>query len=207
MFQYHTGSFLKDCDSLVIHNGIDLNVFKPYNHVTNDRVLILGVANPWSKRKGLRDFYKLRNMLDINSYDMLLIGLNDNQLKELPEGITGIKKTESLQELAIYYSRADVFVNLTYADNFPTVNLEAQACGTPVITYRTGGSPEAIDKGTGIVVEQGNLQEVVEAIESIRLLAPEERRKQRERCRKRAENNYEKNKCYKEYISLYESLC
>lgn len=199
-------SYFKDYDIRVIHNGIDLNVFKPCDTNKNERFQILGVASIWSKGKGLYDIFKLRQLLDINKYEITLVGLNDNQMKELPAGINGVKRTDSVQELAEFYASTDAFVNLTYADTFPTVNLEALACGTPVITYRTGGSPETIDEQTGIVVEQGNLNELIEAIERIRLMTPEEKKLQRERCRKRAENNYEKNKCYKEYISLYKSL-
>lgn len=114
----------------------------------------------------------------------------------------GITRTESQHELAEYYSMADVFVNLTYLDTFPTVNLEALACGTSVITYKTGGSPESDDDNTGLVVEQGDLNGVVEAICSLKLnpLSSLD-------CRARAEKHFDKEKCFEEYISLYNELC
>ena len=70
-----------------------------------------------------------------------------------------------MQELAEIYTAADVFLNLTYEDNYPTVNLESQACGTPCITYRTGGSVESVP--TENVVEQGDLESIKKLIEKI----------------------------------------
>ena len=105
--------------------------------------MILGVASTWDKRKGLDDFVKLRTMID-RGYAIVLVGLSEKQIKSLPEGIVGIRRTESVNQLAELYSLADVFVNPTYVDNFPTTNIEALACGTPVVTYNTGGSPEAV---------------------------------------------------------------
>ena len=141
-------SFLKDCNVHTIHNGVDIDKFRPMDgnrirdkHKLDGKFVILGVASPWNTRKGLDDFYRLRTMLS-DEFAIVMVGLKPKQIEKLPEGIIGIARTESQQELAEYYSMADVFVNLTYLDTFPTVNLEALACGTPVITYRTGGSPE-----------------------------------------------------------------
>lgn len=134
----------------VINNGIDLNVFhetkseikKKYG-IANKSV-ILGVASQWSERKGLRDFIRLSRMLD-KRYQIVLIGLTKKQLSQLSSAIMGIERTSSGQELAMWYTAADVFVNPTYEDNYPTVNLEALSCGTPVVTYRTGGAAEMIE--------------------------------------------------------------
>lgn len=155
-------SFLGKYDVSVIHNGIDINIFKPTpsdfreKYHLEDKRIILGVASPWSPRKGFDDFIKLSHMLD-DSMKIVMVGLNDKQLKELPENIIGIKRTNNAKELAEIYTAADVFFNPTYEDNYPTTNLEALACGTPVVTYRTGGSPESISEETGAVVEKGNL--------------------------------------------------
>ena len=97
----------------------------------------------------------------------MLVGLTAKQISSLPAGIRGISRTENRDELAALYAMADVFVNPTYVDNFPTTNIEALACGTPVITYRTGGSPEAIDEKTGIVVEKGDIRELRNAVETV----------------------------------------
>lgn len=167
-------SFLKEYNIEVINNGIDLDVFKPtessfrQENNLNDKSIILGVANVWDERKGFRYFIELSKLID-NRSTIVLVGLNDKQLKGLPKNIIGIKRTNSLKELAAIYSAADVFVNPTLEDNFPTTNLEALACGTPVITFNTGGSTESIDDTCGIVVDKGNVNELMDAINKINL--------------------------------------
>ena len=144
-------SFLKDYPIKVIHNGIDLNVFKPTSSNFRERYnlenkkIILGVASVWDDRKGFKDFLKLSELIDDNTR-IVLVGVNDKQIKLLSPKIIGIRRTNSTKELAEIYTAADVFFNPTYEDNYPTVNLEAQACGTPVITYNTGGSIESVPK-------------------------------------------------------------
>lgn len=142
-------SFLKEYPIEVINNGIDLNVFKPTEsdfrekYGLQDKKIILGVASVWDKRKGLDDFFELAKIIS-EDYRIVLVGLNDKQLKRLPKNVIGVKRTNSVAELAGLYSTADVLFNPTYEDNYPTVNLEAQACGTPVVTYPTGGSVESV---------------------------------------------------------------
>ena len=162
---------------------------------------MLGVASIWDKRKGLDDFIKLNELLS-EEYKIILVGLNKKQIESLPTNIIGIERTESVHELAELYSMADVFVNPTYSDNFPTTNIEALACGTPVITYKTGGSPEAIDEKTGIVVEQGNINQLKEAIE----LVAKDKSIYTENCRERAVNLYNKQDRFNDYIKLFNSL-
>lgn len=200
-------SFLKNCHVHTIHNGVDVQKFRPIDgkrirdkHNVNGKFILIGVASPWNTRKGMDDFLHLSTMLS-DDFAIIMVGLKPEQIEKLPNGIIGIARTESQQELAEYYSMADVFVNLTYLDTFPTVNLEALACGTPVITYRTGGSPETIDDKTGFVVEQGNLDGVVNAICRLR-----EHPLSSESCRKRAEEHFDKDKCFEEYIRLYDNL-
>ena len=204
---YVKESYLSEKPIQVIYNGVDLDKFKPLTkerlqnkHNLQGKCVILGVASPWNQRKGFNDFLELRKKLD-ESYAIVLVGLTEKQIQLLPEGVIGISRTESQHELAEYYSLADVFCNLTYLDTFPTVNLEALACGTPVITYRTGGSPEAVDDKTGIVVEQGNIEGVVQAIKLVNKhqLSPTD-------CRERAERLYDKDSCFNKYIELYNSL-
>lgn len=162
-------SFLNKYPIKVIHNGIDLNIFKAlksnikdeYN--IKDKKIILGVAAVWDRRKGLNDFLKLSKLID-DSWRIVLIGISKDQKKNLPPNILGLYKTDSTKQLAEWYSTADVFVNPTYEDNYPTVNMEAISCGTPVITYNTGGSPESLDANTGIIVKKGNVEEIFKAI-------------------------------------------
>lgn len=195
-------SFLRDKPIYVINNGVDLNVFKDSESFdTNKKSFhVLAVSNVWNKDKGFDDILKLREIFS-NEYEITIVGVTKQQLNSLPQGIVGIERTQNVHELVALYSKADVFINPTYADNFPTVNLEALACGTPVITYRTGGSPEALDEKTGVVVEQGDINGLAVAIQKMKenpLFSAD--------CRKRAEDYFEKDKCFEKYIELYNSL-
>lgn len=163
-------SFLKNLHVEVINNGVDLTVFKPtfgnYFEKFNiaDKKIILGVSSTWVPSKGIYDFYKIADQLG-SDYQVVLVGLAQEQIKQLPNNILGIARTDSVQELAEIYTAASVFVNPTYEDNYPTTNLEALACGTPVITYKTGGSIEAVvESGYGHIVEQGDIINMVKAI-------------------------------------------
>ena len=162
-------SFLKEYPVEVHYNTIDTNVFKPTpsdfreRYGLQDKFIVLGVANVWEERKGLYDFYKLAQMLD-DRYAIVLVGLSKKQIKALPKNIKGIERTNSAKELAAIYTAADVFVNPTYEDNYPTVNLEAQACGTRVITYDTGGCRETLYARDANVVCIGNVNEIFEKI-------------------------------------------
>lgn len=200
-------SFLKDSPIKVIHNGTDLEAFKPQGNdirkkysIDSGKNIVLGVASVWHERKGLIDFIKLA------SYDKLqviLVGVTDEIKNQLPRNIIAISRTNSQQDLAELYTCADVFVNPTYDDNFPTTNIEALACGTPVITYNTGGSSEAVDSETGIVVEKGDVQGIVEAIKQ---LSNKDRTALRDACRNRAIRLYNKNDRFQDYINLYKEL-
>lgn len=199
-------SFLKNKKIYVIKNGVNLNTFRPLcdniKRTDKDRIFrILAVSNIWNKEKGFSDIIKLRKILLKDDFDITVVGLNKNQLDNLPNGIVGIRRTSNVQELVELYSNADVLINPTYADTFPTVNLEALACGTPVITYRTGGSPETVDEKTGIVVNQGDVDGMAEAIKKIKNhpLSAED-------CRERAVQYFDKDKCFERYISLYKQL-
>ena len=194
-------SFFKDKTHLVIHNGIDINRFRPTKEKNTDRFRILGAALPWSKAKGIDDFFALRALLPISEYEIIMVGLDEKQIKYLPSGIVGIERTHNVEELVDLYSSSHVLANLTYADNFPTINLEALACGTPVITYKTGGSPEALSEKTGVVVKQGDVKAVAEAIANMKSSSLSS-----EDCRKRAVSMFNKEYCFKRYIDLYYDL-
>lgn len=201
-------SFLKDYSVQVIHNGIDLETFMPSTERDiisklglNGKKILLGVASVWEKRKGLEEFIELRRILD-PSYHIILVGLTEKQIKSLPSGITGLTRTNNVSELVELYSSADLFVNPTLEDNFPTTNLEALASGTPVITYNTGGSPEAIDENTGITVPYKDVNQLKDSI----IFTCEKKPFSTEACRKRAEQNFNQNEVFSKYISLYKTL-
>lgn len=195
-------SFLSKYQTITINNGIDLSVFKPYKIHQNNEFIILGVANIWDERKGLNDFIQLSSLLHENE-KIVLIGIKENQKKLIPQGIKCLERTENQKELAMYYSKAIAFLNLTYEDNFPTTNLESLACGTPIITYNTGGSPESIDSDTGFIVNQGDLNCIRSSLD---LIEKNGKEYYIEKCYQRAKILFDKENCYKQYISLYKTI-
>lgn len=194
-------SIYKYKDISVIQNGIDLNIFKPTDTNNNGKFKILGVANVWDNNKGYPDILLLRKKLDIDLFDITMVGLSQTQIKELPKGINGIAPTSNQEELAKIYSQSDVLINPTYADTFPTVNLEALACGTPVITYNTGGSPEAIDLKTGVIIDKGDVEAMAQEIIKMKNspLSSND-------CRDRALRFFDKNECFKAYVLLFKKI-
>ncbi len=174
-------SFMGEYHTVVVPTGIDTSVFHPVVEERKDDNLVfrlrnslnlrnknvlLGVANPWRVRKGLMQFENLSKLISERCV-IVLVGLDNEKIQSLPESVIGIGHTDSVEELAALYSMADIYVNLTLEDTFPTTNIEALACGTPVITYRSGGSAESIDDTCGIAVERNSVQGVVAAIDTI----------------------------------------
>lgn len=200
-------SFLGEYPVTVINNGIDLSVFRstPSDfrslYKLDKYFILLGVATIWDERKGYGFFLELAMQLKSDE-KLVLVGLSEKQLKSLPSNIIGIARTTSTTELAEIYSVADLFVNPTLEDNFPTTNLEALACGTPVLTFGSGGSPECLGEGCGLVVTRGDLPGLVEAIAMIKRVG---KASYNAACRKRAEELYDKDARFAEYIHLYEN--
>lgn len=202
-------SHLKDRNIEVIHNGIDIKTFSPQPTNAHERYgidkqkkIVLGVAALWDARKGLNDFYALAKRLPVDEYAIVIVGQLTEDIKQVENGcqMVFVDRTQNALELAQLYSSASVFVNPTYQDNYPTTNLEAIACGTPIITYKTGGSPEAVDEKTGVVVEQGDVDGLVSAVE---MLANGD---YKDACRKKAEAEFDNSKCFNPYIKLYNKL-
>lgn len=193
-------SILRNAASKCIYNGIDLSVFTPKE--SKRERMVLGVSNVWTHSKGIDDFMRLRTILPDN-VKICLVGLTSKQISSLPHGIDGMERTQNIGGMADLYRRAAVFVNPTYNDTFPTVNLEALACGTPVITYRTGGSPEAVDAKTGLVVPKGNVDSLAKAIMSVMdgnvCFSSDD-------CRARAEANFDRGRQFGKYVDLYDSI-
>ena len=199
-------SHLKKNDTQVIRNGIDLNVFSirqtdlKRSLGLSDRPIILGVASGWGKEKGIGEFIQLSQR---GKYHVIIVGVSQKLKKDLPQELIAIERTHSQAELADYYNIADVFVNPTYNDTLPTVNMEALACGTPVVTYNTGGSPELIDDTTGVVVPRGDTSALEQAIDKV---IEKGKGIYSFNCRKRAEENYNKEERFTDYIDLYKKL-
>ena len=201
-------SILKRFPVRVIQNGIDLNVFKPTDNrirekfgIPNNRMLILGViGSGFGSEKGKNDFVRLAQNSDSQ---IVLVGLKGSDFNDLPESIIALGRTNRQEELAELYSAADVVLNPTYNDTFPTINIESIACGTPVVTYRTGGSPEILDDGTGIVVEKGDLSGLTQALRTIR---EKGKSSHSQACRDRAVKYFNKDERYEDYVGLYEEV-
>lgn len=202
-------SFLKDYPFRVIHNGIDLSVFDIYDtesvkqkYGLQNRHILLGLASIWSEEKGLNDFIKLAGMLNDDEV-IVLVGITPEERKMLPDNVVGIGRTENIRQLAELYAAADVFINPTWQDNYPTVNLEAIACGTPVVTYRTGGSIEVITEDTGMIVEQGDVKGLMDAA---RIIEHNGKDRYSGACRKYALEHFRKEDRYEDYFRLYDEL-
>lgn len=200
-------SFLKKYNTITINNGVDLDIFKfkkndlKERYCILDKKVILGVANPWTERKGLVYFLELSKIVPEN-YMIVLIGLSKQQIVELPNNIIKLSRTNSAEELAEYYSAADVFANPTLEDNFPTTNIESLACGTPVVTFQTGGSPEILDENTGHICKEKNAESLLEGIN----LILNESKDFKKNCRLRAVKFYNKDERFNDYINLYKTI-
>lgn len=202
--QEMASSFLADKSFRVIHNGIDLNTFRPdASEGKAAGTLILGVASIWLEEKGFGDLVALAQRLQPEEKLVLVGRMTDEQRQRLPAGVQLIERTANIGRLASLYASATAFVNPTWQDNYPTVNLEAIACGTPVVTYRTGGSVESVTDGTGFVVEQGDVDGM---LARVRELAAADRLATAQRCRDYAEKHFRQEDCYQHYIQLYEDL-
>ena len=161
-------SFLNQYECVHIPNGIDLSRFQPQERTPDGVFRILAVAGQWYPEKGWNDLKRLAGMLGENER-LIVVGVSAKQKREIEgERVTAIEHTDSVEALAELYSGADVLLNPTYEDTFPTVNIEAQACGCPVVTYRTGGSPEMLAEKTGIVVPRGDLQAMYRAVQDLK---------------------------------------
>lgn len=199
-------SFLKDYPVKVINNGIDLSVFKPTESdfrkkfEIDDKYMLLGVADSWGARKGLDVFLELSKRLDSKKYQIVLVGTNDNVDKQLPDNIISVHRMQNQRELAEIYTAADLFVNPTREENYPTVNMESIACGTPVLTFRTGGSPEILDETCGTVVDSDDIDSLEKKIFKI----AEDKPFIMENCLRRAKQ-FDQNERFKEYIDLYQN--
>lgn len=195
-------SFLKKYPVQVINNGIETETFKPTpgdirtRYGLGDGKIILGIANVWNQRKGFEDFIALSKEVDEKT-KIVLVGVNENQKNSLPSNVIGVERTESKEALAELYSAADVFFNPTYEDNYPTVNMEALACGTPVVTYNTGGSGEMVaDKKC--VIKQGDYKKVLELLPYCEKL--------KEAMRSDTEIKFDKKSMVENYINMYKGM-
>lgn len=201
-------SFLKDYPVTVVNNGIDLSVFRPRENdfrskygIPSDKHILLGVAFGWGIRKGLDVFVQLSKILDPDKYQIVLVGTTEKVDQQLPSSIISIHSTQNQLELAEIYSASDLLLNPTREDNYPTTHMEALACGTPVLTFQTGGASEMLDETCGATVPCGD----IEAFRDEILRICEERVFSFESCLRKAKE-FDQNQKFKEYIDLYERI-
>ncbi len=197
-------SMLKEYPVEVIYNGVDTeNVFKPVPNrvksqygISERQTLLLGVASPWSRRKGLAKFVELSRRLG-REYVIALVGVSYSQRRLLPENIIAVPELSD-RELTEHYSAADLLLNLSEEETFGLVSVEALACGTPVLVLDSTACPETVDGACGIVVDAKSGIDGIEAA----ITAGEWRSMSAEACRFRAQKFSAKTQFHK-YIELY----
>lgn len=203
-------TFLGKFEIKTIYNGVDIegfskkandNILKEYN-IPEKKEIILGCAINWEDRKGLRFFESLAGNLPDNYQIVLVGGINQENLEVLKnKGVICTGRTKTFEALVALYQHASVFCNPTMADNFPTTNIEALASGTPIVTFNTGGSSEAIDDSTGVIVKQGDLESLRSAIVDV---VEHKDRYSHINCIKRSK--FFSNLQYNKYVDLFHSL-
>lgn len=199
-------SFFRDKDIHVIYNGVDLSVFTPfasslpYCFKLGKKHTLLGVATSWSNTKGLSDYIELSKRLR-DDIQIVLVGLNKNQVASIPKTIVAIPRTRNQSELRDLYVNADIVLSLSKAESFGLTIAEGLACGTPGIVYDNTAQPELISSETGVIVKTGDINALIDAIYHLLdyPLSPLA-------CRKRAELYFNKDHSFDKYIDLYNAL-
>lgn len=201
-------TFLKDTKVVTIHNGVDLNVFKPTPSDFRQRLglegkyVILGPASKWLSdvnKEVLDKFTKLMHPDEV----LLLFGVDVQDTSNLPKNVITYGYTKNREELAQLYTMADVFVNCTREESLSLINIEAQACGTPVVTFDATATPETVDGIYSLSTQVGNPDRLYESVENIRYNNDGELSKQ---VISFASKNYDLYSNYEEYLNLYKSL-
>ena len=204
-------SFFKKYNHIYIYNGVDTNTFSPSSNselircklgFKQDETMLLGVACPWSERKGFQDFIDLSKVLSPKQR-IVLIGLTKKQIEGLPHNIIGIERTESTKQLAEYYSAADITLNLSKEETFGLTTVEGFSCGTPAIGYNCTATPELITSNTGYIVSAGDHSSLLACINAI-----QKNGKQfySSACRNHALAHFRQEDRFQEYIELYKQI-
>ena len=193
-----------------IYNGVDTSVFVPQDssHIKHKfqlegKKVLMGVASTWSEGKGFSDYIELRKRLS-DDYVIIMVGVNSAESAKLPDGIIGVKRTQSAKELAELYSASDIVLSLSRAETFGLTIAEGMACGTPAVGYNNTAVPELITSETGLVVDKtGDIAGVIKAIDTI---LEQGKQVYSKACRKRAEDYFDNRKCFEKYIDLYDEI-
>lgn len=203
-------TFLADKEISVIYNGIGTECFggirdtsienalkKKYN-IPEDKTIILHVTpNFYDPIKGGKYFAELSKILP-QQYQSIVIGTANIE----SDHIISIPFLSDQSELATFYKMADALVITSRCDTYPTVCLEANCCGTPVVGFNVGGVSETIFNNMGETVEFGNIEALLAAVQKWTSLKKEISPNTVQKC-------IEKNsrvRMSKEYIDLYKEL-
>ncbi len=192
----------------VIYNGIDTEFFVPTpsdfrkKHKLEDKFLILALANKWFRPINKKTFdYVCENLPDDSV--IVMLGCTESQRQGLPANVLPLDFIKDRDELRKVYSACDVFANCTREESFSLVNVEAQSCGTPVVTYRNTGAQETVDNKCSFSIENGNEKEFFEAIMKIKELGKKELSND---CVKWVKENFDRDENYMKYIELYKAI-
>ncbi len=203
-------SYFADKPIHIIPNGIDTSIFHPYTngdvirkkYNLDKKFVIIATGTSWDNAKGLKDFYKLQEVLP-EDCRIVLVGLSSSQINELPSTILGLPRTSSAVEMAELYSMADVVLSLSYMEAFGLTPIEGYACGTPAIVYNCTSTPELITDQTGFVVEPGDISEV---LEKLMIIKEKGKASYRDACVKEGITKYSKEVCFERYINMYQTI-
>lgn len=201
-------SLLKDLDHSIIYNGVDTDIFKPEQNLLlkkqlelEDKIVILGVSSVWHNAKGLQDYYQLNQLLD-GGCQLVLVGMNEKQIKDLPKGIIGLTRTSDVKTLVKYYSMANAVISLSRAETFGLTLIEGQACGIPSIGYETTATNELIDDLNGYKFKPGDIEGIARVINT----TDWNKQFSSEEIRNNVVKNFNKERQMGKYIELYKEL-
>lgn len=200
-------SLLKDNDITVIHNGFDLRVFTPTMSNRKkelgiqDKFVILGPASKWLMSVNQPTFDYFVSHLPEDTI-MVLFGFSGT-IGNMPSKVLTLGYTKDPRVMAEIYSMADVMVNCSRQDTLSSLNLECQACGTPVVTYDATGSKETVDGVCGFSVTTGDEEALWKKVIEVKMVG---KQKLSEHCRNWIEAHFEKSKNYEKYIELYHEI-
>lgn len=194
----------------VIPDGIDTDIYRPRSNGAElrqklgikDKFVILAAGTGWGEAKGFYDYGKLRSMLS-NDYAIVLVGMNQEWLEKVPEGVIGLPRTKTPIELSEYYSMADCVMSLSRMESFGLTPVEGFACGTPAIVYDNTALPELITPETGFVAKSLDVSDVKDKVETLRRIGKDHFTNH---CREIALAKYDRNVCYNDYLRIYHSM-
>jgi len=201
---------LGDFPCTLIHNGVDTTVFRDYNNEYSNKgkgyiTFLFSSFGLWVERKGLKRILKaLEQLQDEIEPKIKLICVGDNEgTKPVSEKIeiieTGLVGDNT--EMSHLYSQADFYIQASYHEAFSQTNLEAMACGTPVISTPCSGASDLLRPFNGVLCDGFEPADLVSGMR--KALA---RNYERKAIRDYIIENYDYSVIAKQYIELYKKV-